>query len=84
MLQNEYVAPRNEIEQAIAGIWQSLLGVEKTGIHDNFFEAGGHSLLATRVVSAIRKQLNAELSISLPAKRCWLSRAKRSSGWEAQ
>ena len=63
MLQNEYVAPRNETEQAIAGIWQSLLGVEKTGIHDNFFEAGGHSLLATRVVSAIRKQLNAELSI---------------------
>ena len=59
----EYVAPRNETEQVLAGIWQELLGVERIGIYDNFFELGGHSLLAMRVVSAIRRELNTELSI---------------------
>jgi amino acid adenylation domain-containing protein len=59
----EYVAPRNATEQALADIWQDLLGVERVGIYDNFFELGGHSLLAMRVVSAIRKELDIELSI---------------------
>jgi amino acid adenylation domain-containing protein len=59
----EYVAPRNATEQALANIWQELLGLERVGIYDNFFELGGHSLLAMRVISAIRKELNVELSI---------------------
>jgi amino acid adenylation domain-containing protein len=59
----EYVAPRNETEQALAEIWQDLLAVDRIGIYDNFFELGGHSLLAMRVVSAIRTELNVELSI---------------------
>ena len=59
----EYVAPRNDTEAKLVQIWQKLLGVERVGIHDNFFELGGHSLLAMRVVSAIRKELNVELSI---------------------
>ena len=58
-----YAAPRNETEQQLAAIWQELLGVERVGINDNFFEIGGHSLLAMRVVSAIRKELNVELTI---------------------
>jgi non-ribosomal peptide synthetase component F/acyl carrier protein len=58
-----YVAPRNETEQLLADIWQELLGIERISVYDNFFELGGHSLLAMRVVSAIRKELNVELSI---------------------
>ncbi|HYC29201.1 MAG TPA: condensation domain-containing protein, partial [Chitinophagaceae bacterium] len=58
-----YTAPRTKEEAAIAFVWQELLGSERIGIHDNFFEAGGHSLLATRVVSAIRRKLEAELTI---------------------
>ncbi|XLS29453.1 non-ribosomal peptide synthase/polyketide synthase [Flavobacteriaceae bacterium M23B6Z8] len=58
-----YVAPESEAEQALATIWQELLGVAKVGVHDNFFDLGGHSLLATRLVSAIRKQFETEVLI---------------------
>ncbi|WP_240326468.1 AMP-binding enzyme, partial [Pseudomonas syringae] len=40
-----YEAPQGEVEQAIAGIWQELLHVERVGRHDGFLELGGHSLL---------------------------------------
>ncbi|HEY4326480.1 MAG TPA: amino acid adenylation domain-containing protein [Mucilaginibacter sp.] len=59
----EYVAPRNAIEQDIANIWQEMLVIKQVGINDNFFELGGHSLLAMRVISAIRRKLDVELSI---------------------
>jgi len=59
-----YVAPRNETEAALAGIWQELLEVEEIGIEDDFFELGGHSLLAIRVVSAIRKVFGLELPMN--------------------
>ncbi|HKH61041.1 MAG TPA: amino acid adenylation domain-containing protein [Flavitalea sp.] len=58
-----YEAPRTEVEQVLANIWQELLSIERVGIHDNFFELGGHSLLATRTISAVRKQLYVELFI---------------------
>ncbi|WP_205625370.1 amino acid adenylation domain-containing protein [Flavobacterium sp. ABG] len=58
-----YVAPRTETEEQLAVIWQNLLGIEKIGVYDNFFEVGGHSLLATRLVSMIRKELSIEVSI---------------------
>ncbi|MBC9915636.1 non-ribosomal peptide synthetase [Chitinophaga varians] len=63
LLRSEYVAPRNETEQALAGIWQSLLGIERIGIYDNFFELGGHSLLAMRLLAAMRQQLQETVSI---------------------
>jgi amino acid adenylation domain-containing protein len=59
----EYVAPRTVMEESLAAIWQELLGVEQVGIRDNFFGLGGHSLLAIRVVTAIRRQLEIEISI---------------------
>jgi amino acid adenylation domain-containing protein/non-ribosomal peptide synthase protein (TIGR01720 family) len=58
-----YKAPVTPEEMALADIWQRLLGVERVGVTDNFFELGGHSLLATRVVSAIRRQLQADLTV---------------------
>ncbi|MBW4570587.1 MAG: SDR family NAD(P)-dependent oxidoreductase [Tolypothrix carrinoi HA7290-LM1] len=62
-LSNAYVAPRNELEQTIANIWQQLLGIEQVGIHDNFFELGGHSLLGTLVISRIRETFQVELPV---------------------
>ncbi|MHA4810748.1 amino acid adenylation domain-containing protein, partial [Flavitalea flava] len=47
----------------LVAVWEELLGVERIGIHDNFFELGGHSLLAIRLISAVRKQLEIEVSI---------------------
>jgi iturin family lipopeptide synthetase A len=62
-LQAAYVAPRTEIEQAIAHIWEGLLGITPVGIHDDFFELGGHSLLATQVMSRLREELSIEISL---------------------
>ncbi|MBT2301354.1 amino acid adenylation domain-containing protein [Variovorax paradoxus] len=52
-----YVAPATHSEQVIAGIWSELLGVEKIGRTDNFFDLGGHSLMAMRSVAAIEALL---------------------------
>ncbi|BAZ54105.1 beta-ketoacyl synthase [Nostoc sp. NIES-4103] len=54
-LQNTYVAPRNEIEQTIAHIWQEILGIEQVGIEDNFLELGGDSLLSIQITARANK-----------------------------
>jgi acyl transferase domain-containing protein len=56
-LRNPYVAPAGQLENAIAEIWQALLGVEDVGVHDNFFELGGSSLLGLQVVHKLRTDL---------------------------
>ncbi|PSB55138.1 non-ribosomal peptide synthetase, partial [Chamaesiphon polymorphus] len=60
----KHVAPRTEIEQILANIWQELLLVERVSIHDNFFELGGHSLLAVQLVSQIEKQFSLHLPLA--------------------
>ena len=50
----EYVPPQGELEETLAGIWQTLLGVERVGRHDNFFDLGGHSLLIIQLVERLR------------------------------
>jgi hypothetical protein len=52
-----YVAPRTALEEALAEIWQGVLGKEKIGIYENFFEIGGHSLLAVRIINEIQEVL---------------------------
>lgn len=51
-LETEYVAPRNEKEELLAGLWQSLLKLEKVGVKDNFFELGGDSIVGIQLISA--------------------------------
>lgn len=59
----EYVAPANAIEERLALIWSSILGVEGIGVHDNFFELGGHSLRATTLASKIYDEFNVEITL---------------------
>ena len=56
-----YVAPGNESEQAIADIWQQVIGIERVGINDNFFDLGGHSLLAIKLIGRLREAFDIEL-----------------------
>ncbi|MEW5931039.1 MAG: non-ribosomal peptide synthetase, partial [Gemmatimonadota bacterium] len=57
------VAPRTPVEEEVAAVWAEVLGVERVGIHDDFFEHGGHSLRAAQVVSRVRGALGADLSL---------------------
>jgi acyl carrier protein len=58
-----YLAPKSEMEQAIASIWQRVLHLEQVGIQDNFFDLGGHSLSMAQVHSQLLKLLDAEISL---------------------
>ncbi|UVL87843.1 non-ribosomal peptide synthetase [Pseudomonas sichuanensis] len=53
----DYLAPRSELEETLAGIWADVLKAERVGVRDNFFELGGHSLLATQIASRVQKAL---------------------------
>ncbi|KAA3661229.1 MAG: non-ribosomal peptide synthetase, partial [Chloroflexi bacterium] len=46
-----FIAPQTEKEQHLADIWQSVLGLEEVGIHDDFFELGGDSILSIQVIA---------------------------------
>lgn len=60
---SEYAAPRGEAEQALALLWQEVLGLERVGRHDNFFELGGHSLAAIRVTALLVQRHACELPV---------------------
>ena len=62
-LAKNYVAPRTEMEKTIADIWQQILGIEKVGIHDNFFEVGGHSLLITQLFTRLQNTFEVRLAL---------------------
>ncbi len=58
------IAPRNDIEQTIAMIWQELFGIDQIGVFDNFYDLGGHSLLAIKLAARIRSTFHLEMSMS--------------------
>lgn len=62
-LDNEFVAPRTDAEEALAEIWAEILGLDEVGVYDNFFELGGHSLLVTQTISRIREGFEIELPL---------------------
>ena len=59
----EYVAPRTEMETAIAAIWQSVLKIEQISVDENFFDVGGHSLLAIQIVSRVKERYDVEFTM---------------------
>ena len=59
----EYVAPRTDAEQLLRNIWHEVLGIEKIGIHDNFFDLGGQSILLVKVHHKIREAFQHELTL---------------------
>jgi amino acid adenylation domain-containing protein len=63
--QSNYIAPRNELETRLVGLWESVLQARPIGIRDDFFELGGHSLSAVQVAAAIEKLLDRSLSPGL-------------------
>lgn len=50
----DYVAPRSDIEEQLATLWQKILGIEQVGVYDNFFKLGGHSILVIKLISHLK------------------------------
>jgi len=59
----EYLAPANEREETLIAIWGEVLGVEKVGMNDNFFDLGGHSIKAIALVNRIHREFGAEIGL---------------------
>ena len=59
-LAGTYVAPRDALEEIVAGVWRDVLKLEQVGVHDNFFELGGNSLSAIHVISEINRRLKSQ------------------------
>ncbi|HKH45215.1 MAG TPA: amino acid adenylation domain-containing protein, partial [Thermoanaerobaculia bacterium] len=57
------VAPRNPAEAALAAIWREVLGVERIGPRDRFFDLGGDSLIALRVMARLREAFGVDLPV---------------------
>ncbi|MFC4590809.1 type I polyketide synthase [Sphaerisporangium corydalis] len=56
-----HVAPRNELESTLAGLWCEVLGAKRVSVEDEFFELGGNSLVAVQLIALLRKKLGVRL-----------------------
>ncbi|WP_149094049.1 non-ribosomal peptide synthetase [Paenibacillus terrae] len=59
----EYVAPRTDVEQLLATIWQEVLEIPQVGVHDDFFTLGGHSLKVLELIRKVHLASDIELPI---------------------
>jgi NADP-dependent 3-hydroxy acid dehydrogenase YdfG/acyl carrier protein len=62
-LQQDYVAPSNEIERKLVDLWQQTLHIDRVGIRDSFFELGGDSVLGAQIVTSIQKTFSIRINI---------------------
>jgi amino acid adenylation domain-containing protein len=58
-----FVAPRNDVETQLCGLWEGVLGVAPVGIRQSFFELGGHSLHATQLMARVRERFAVDLPL---------------------
>lgn len=63
-IDTDYAAPRTDIEEAIACVWQELLEVDRVGRHDDFFSLGGHSLLLVEAHTELQSSFARDLTIT--------------------
>ncbi|HKV90934.1 MAG TPA: amino acid adenylation domain-containing protein [Candidatus Angelobacter sp.] len=81
-----YEEPQGEIETGLAAIWKEVLGVERVGRHDNFFDLGGHSLLAVWMIGRLKEAIGLEVELGDVFEHSRLSdlASKISGGGQAQ
>ncbi len=60
-----YEEPKGSEEESVAEIWRQVLGRERVGALDNFFDIGGHSLLATQIASRLRAKFHAAVAVRM-------------------
>jgi hypothetical protein len=63
-LPTPYIAPATETQKALCAIWEDMLGIDRVGINDNFFDLGGHSLLAVQVMGRVNQALKASVPVA--------------------
>ncbi|PZV23418.1 MAG: hypothetical protein DCF12_19045 [Snowella sp.] len=63
-LDQEFVAPRDELELQLTKIWEKVIRSKPIGVRDNFFDLGGNSLMATKLFSQIEKVFQTNMPIS--------------------
>jgi len=68
IIEDDYLAPRNDTEFRMAALWKEVLEVERIGVRDNFFSLGGHSLLAVRLFARIEEEFGRSLPLLLMFK----------------
>ena len=59
-----YAPPPTESEEKLAWLWQKALGLQKIGVHDNFFDLGGDSLIASALFVDIEREFGLRLPLS--------------------
>jgi amino acid adenylation domain-containing protein len=60
-----FVAPQTPLEEKLSMIWTEVLGLDRVGMTDNFFDLGGHSLLGLRLVNQLREALGEHVALAL-------------------
>jgi acyl carrier protein len=58
-----YVAPQTVLQEVLATVWRGILGIDKIGVEDDFFELGGDSVLATQIISRVREMFRMDLPL---------------------
>jgi amino acid adenylation domain-containing protein len=78
-------SPRNRLEEQLVQIWSEILGVDRVGVRDNFFDLGGHSLLLIRVHARLRQELDSDVAVidlfrypTIESMASWLNRRSQS------
>jgi len=80
---HSYVAPRNDLEISLATVWEKVLGLERVGITDNFFDLGGNSLLAIRLVFEMKQATGIEMDLGKVFRSPTITELARSLGPDA-